>query len=107
VADQFAARTAGAAETAVQENVPMPGRLESDGPAIDGPHRMKAKVRMKLVARIVWVSPVNQSALAACRQFDTSAVFPVVCAEAENGFVTKENCFVAPVTTKHLCRKGQ
>jgi hypothetical protein len=53
VADQFAARTAGAAETAVQEKVPTPGRLESDGPAIEGPHRMKARARMKLVVRIV------------------------------------------------------
>jgi hypothetical protein len=46
VAVQFAATTAGAAETAVQEKVPTPGRLESDGSAIDGPHRMKARARM-------------------------------------------------------------
>ena len=53
VADQFAAGTAGPPETAVKAKVPTPGRLEPAGPAIDGPHRMKARARMKLVMRII------------------------------------------------------
>jgi N-acetylmuramic acid 6-phosphate (MurNAc-6-P) etherase len=52
---QFAAITAGATEP-FQENVPTPGKFESDGSAIEGPPRMKARARRKLVMRIIKVS---------------------------------------------------
>jgi hypothetical protein len=50
VADQFAMEGATAP---FQEKVPTPGSLESDGPAIEGPHRMKARARTKLVVRTI------------------------------------------------------
>jgi hypothetical protein len=90
VADQFATATAGP-ETAVKENVPTPGRLESDGPAIEGPHRMKARARRKLVVRIIkglrFQSPFAGNVI-------PHRCFRLSAQKAENGFVTKENCFV-------------
>jgi hypothetical protein len=47
--NQFAATTD---ETEMYEKVPMPGRLLSEEPAIEGPARMKAKARIKLIVRI-------------------------------------------------------
>jgi hypothetical protein len=91
VADQFAMEVATAP---FQEKVPTPGRLESDGPAIEGPHRMKARAKTKLVVRtikslpfLVWAAPFDGNLI-------PKGCFRMSALEAKNGFVTAENCFV-------------
>ena len=65
----------------------MPGRLPSEEPAIEGPARMKAKPRMKLIVRI-GSSPVQVEALCvASLVTDNQRLFPDVCSKAKNGFV--------------------
>src|SRR5438270_7968580 len=71
VADQFAMELAGVAAVPFQEKVPMPGRLESDGPAMDGPHRMKARARTKLVVRTIKSLPLLKVCRAVRWQCDT------------------------------------
>ncbi len=62
----------------------MPGKPFSEEPAIEGPARMKAKARMKLIVRP--------------RRFVgnliTVSCFRISAPKAENGFVAAEICFV-------------
>jgi hypothetical protein len=72
----------------------MPGRLLSEEPAIEGPARMKAKARMKLIVRI-YVSGLKSRARCAFRwQLDSQSLFPDICSKTENGFVAAEICFI-------------
>jgi hypothetical protein len=97
VADQFAARTGGAP---FQEKVPTPGRLVSEEPAIEGPDRMKAKARTKLVMRIIFKSLLLFPS-AVRRQFDTSWLFPDLCSARAKWFRDRTDLFRWNATTKH------
>jgi hypothetical protein len=62
----------------------MPGRL-SEEPAIEGPARMKAKPRMKLIVRIGRLRFRSKRVLASWVT-DNQWLFPDVCSKAKNGF---------------------
>jgi hypothetical protein len=91
VADQFAM---GGVAAPFQEKVPTPGRLESDGPAIEGPRRIKARARTKLVVRTIKSLPFRKSAAPFDGNLIPKGCFRMSALEAKNGFVTAENCFV-------------
>lgn len=84
----------------------MPGKPLSDEPAIEGPARTKAKARIKLMVRIMSGSGIAGESRRFRWQVDNQRLFPEICAEAGNGFVAPENCFVGIVATKHSFEKS-
>jgi len=73
----------------------MPGKPWSDEPAIEGPARMKAKARMKLMVRMC-LSPVSVAGVPAVSlaRVIANGCFRISAPKGENGFIAGENCFV-------------
>jgi hypothetical protein len=65
----------------------MPGRLPSEEPAIEGPARMKAKPRIKLIVRIGRLQVQVKAPCAVWWVTDNQWLFPDVCSKEKNGFV--------------------
>jgi len=77
--------------------VPIPGTPLSDEPAIEGPARMKAKARMKLMVRM-WLSPVSVPASPPFRwKSHSQRLFPDICAPSGKWFHRAGYCFVGHV----------